>query len=70
MVAGAPTVNIATTNFTANNGDAYPFNGLPSVAAGVPYQQSLFDYITLDLNRTVTAAQYPAGGSGRTTITP
>ena len=36
VVAGAPTVNIATTNFTANNGDAYPFNGLPPVAAGVP----------------------------------
>jgi 5'-nucleotidase len=70
VVAGAPDVNLATTNFTANNGDAYPFNGLPFVAAGMPYQQALFDYITLDLNRTVTAARYPAGGSGRITLTP
>jgi 5'-nucleotidase / UDP-sugar diphosphatase len=70
IVAGAPDVNLATTNFTANNGDAYPFNGLPYQAAGVPYQQSLFDYITQDLGGAVTAARYPAGGSGRITITP
>ena len=63
-------VNLATTNFTANNGDSYPFNGLPQVAAGVPYQQSLFDFITIDLGGAVTAARYPVGGSGRITITP
>ena len=68
VVAGAPSVNIATTNFTANNGDAYPFTGLPAVAAGVPYQQSLFDYIVTDLGGSVTTAAYP--GTGRTTITP
>ena len=33
VVAGGP-VNIATTNFTANNGDAYPFNGLPAGRRG------------------------------------
>jgi 5'-nucleotidase len=68
VVAGAPSVNIATTNFTANNGDSYPFTGLPAVAAGVPYQQSLFDFIVTDLGGTVTTAAYP--GTGRTTITP
>ena len=36
VVAGAPSVNLATTNFTHNNGDSYPFNGVPAVAAGVP----------------------------------
>ena len=70
LVAGAPNVNLATTNFTANNGDSYPFNGLPQVAAGVPYQQSLFDFIVQDLAGAVTAARYPVGGSGRITITP
>jgi 5'-nucleotidase len=70
VVAGAPNVNLATTNFTANNGDSYPFNGLPQVAAGVPYQQSLFDFIVQDLAGAVTAARYPVGGSGRITITP
>ena len=71
---GAPSVNLATTNFTANNGDSYPFRGLPfaHVAGGRdPYQQSLFDFITTTsaadggLGGLVTAARYPVGGSGR-----
>ena len=46
VVAGAPNVNLATTNFTANNGDSYPFNGAArSLLAQIPYQQSLFDFI-------------------------
>ena len=59
---GAPNVNLATTNFTANNGDSYPFRDLKGVAAGVPYQQSLYDYIVKDLGGAVTAAKYPVGG--------
>jgi 5'-nucleotidase len=70
IVDGAPSVNLATTNFTANNGDNYPFTGLASVAAGVPYQQALYDYIVDDLGGAVTAGDYPVGGSGRITITP
>jgi len=70
LVPGAPSVNLATTNFTANNGDSYPFRDLKGVAAGVPYQQSLYDYIVNDLGGAVTAAKYPVGGSGRITITP
>ena len=69
VVAGGP-VNIATTNFTANNGDAYPFNGLPAVAAGVPYQQSLYDYIVQDLGGTVSGPAYQTGGNCRIVITP
>jgi 5'-nucleotidase/UDP-sugar diphosphatase len=70
LVAGAPNVNLATTNFTATNGDNYPFNGLPQVAAGVPYQQSLYDYIVQDLGGVVSSTKYPAAGSGRIVITP
>lgn len=70
VAANAPTLNLATTNFTANNGDRYPFNGLQQFAAGVPYQQSLYDFIVQDLGGVVTMARYPNGGSGRITITP
>lgn len=70
VVAGAPNVNLATTNFTANNGDSYPFNGLPQISAVVPYQQALYDFIVQDLAGSVTAARHPNGGSGRITITP
>jgi 5'-nucleotidase / UDP-sugar diphosphatase len=70
VVNGAPNVNLATTNFTANNGDSYPFRGLPQVAAGVPYQQSLYDYIVKDLSGAVTAAKYPLNSTARITINP
>jgi 5'-nucleotidase/UDP-sugar diphosphatase len=70
VVAGAPAVNIATTNFTANGGDSYPFRGAPWVAAGVPYQQSLYDYIVGPLGGVVSASQYPLNGTSRIQITP
>ena len=82
VVAGAPAVNIATTNFTAGGGDNYPFRKAPYEFAHVPnqgtlypYQASMFDFITTPvagggLGGLVTAARYPAGGSGRITITP
>ena len=58
IAPGAPSVNIATTNFTAgfgnggNGGDGYPFQGLAAEAATdagggfIPYQQSLFQFVT------------------------
>lgn len=79
-VVSTRTVNIATTNFTANNGDSYPFTGTTSRFARrpgqdgfYPYQASLFDFITTPaaqggLGGTVTAARYPNGGSGRIAI--
>ena len=70
VVPGAPSVNLATTNFTAANGDSYPFRDLKGVAAGVPYQQSLYDYIVTDLGGVVSSAKYPAGGAGRIVINP
>jgi hypothetical protein len=33
VVPGAPSVNLATTDFTASNGDSYPFRGAPQVVA-------------------------------------
>ena len=69
LVPGAPNVNLATTNFTAANGDSYPFRDLKGVAAGVPYQQSLYDYIVKDLGGVVSSARYPANGAGRIVIT-
>jgi 5'-nucleotidase/UDP-sugar diphosphatase len=70
LVPNAPTINLATTNFTANNGDSYPFTGLTQVPAGVPYQQSLYDFIVQDLGGSVTAARYPLNGTARIAITP
>jgi 5'-nucleotidase len=82
VVPGAPSVNLATTNFTAGGGDNYPFRGIayqfahvPGQGTLYPYQASLFDFITASvadggLARQVTAARYPNGGSGRIVITP
>jgi 5'-nucleotidase/UDP-sugar diphosphatase len=63
---GGIRTSIAAGNIT----DSYPFNGLPQVAAGVPYQQSLYDYIVTDLGGAVTAARYPLNSTARITITP
>jgi len=80
VVVSNRTVNIATTNFTANNGDSYPFTGTTSQFAHrpgqdgfYPYQASLLDFITTPtaqggLGGTVTTARYPTGGSGRIAI--
>jgi len=83
IAPGAPTVNVATTNFTAGGGDGYPFRGLTFVPARqgdavVPYQQSLFQYLTdpstsvvaglAARGGSVTAASHP--GTGRITFVP
>jgi 5'-nucleotidase / UDP-sugar diphosphatase len=76
VVAGAPAVNIATTDFTArggangNGGDDYPFRKPTVQPVGVAYQQSLEDYLVAPiasggLNKVVTAAKYPVGGDLR-----
>jgi 2',3'-cyclic-nucleotide 2'-phosphodiesterase (5'-nucleotidase family) len=69
VVAGAPSVTIATNDFSARGGDQYPFRGAPFTNVGVSYQQALLNYLTspAGLNGVVTSAQYPAGGSGRIT---
>lgn len=75
VVAGAPTVALATTDFTAANGDNYPFN-LPFVRSATDYQTSLFRFLTSTdtvsgltaLGGQITNARYPLAGN-RTTFT-
>lgn len=67
VAPGAPPVGIATNDFSAKGGDSYPFNGVPFMTLGVPYQQALANYITTGLAGHITAADYPAGGEGRIT---
>jgi 5'-nucleotidase/UDP-sugar diphosphatase len=78
-VANCPTIDLATTDFSARDGDAYPFTGqgLTFQPVGALYNQAFEDYIVAPtaqggLGGTVTAAQYPefppAGAVRRITI--
>lgn len=67
IVPGAPSVGIATNDFSARGGDEYPFGDAPFTTLGVTYQQALANYLTTGLGGTITAADYPAGGEGRIT---
>ncbi|MCB0211659.1 MAG: 5'-nucleotidase C-terminal domain-containing protein [Anaerolineae bacterium] len=67
VVEGAPAVAVATIDFLARGGDNYPFGDNSFTTMGVSYQQALSNYIAEGLGGTITAAQYPEGGSGRTT---
>lgn len=67
VVDGAPSVDIATIDFSARGGDQYPFRGAPFTTLGVTYFQAVLEYLVQDLNGLVTAAQYPEGGEGRIT---
>lgn len=67
VVAGAPSVSIATNDFSARGGDQYPFRGAPFTTLGVTYQQALSNYIQVPLVGLITAADYPEGGEGRIT---
>ncbi|MPZ88650.1 MAG: bifunctional metallophosphatase/5'-nucleotidase [Nitriliruptorales bacterium] len=63
-------IPLATNDFTARDGDGYPFEALgltEFTTVGVTYQQSLADYLTETLGGSVTAADYPEGGLGRIT---
>ncbi|MEM7338289.1 MAG: esterase-like activity of phytase family protein [Actinomycetota bacterium] len=72
VVSGAPTIDVAITDFLARGGDQYPLPDTFTVL-GVSYQQALANYITDSANGglggTITAAQYPEGGEGRIIIT-
>jgi len=67
VVAGAPSVSMATIDFLARGGDQYPFRDLPFTTVGVTYFQSVLDYLIDDLSGVITAADYPEGGEGRIT---
>lgn len=61
VVPGAPTINLATIDFTARGGDRYPFAALNDlVSVGVSYQQGLVDY----LRSSAPAVAVPDGASG------
>ena len=66
-VAGCPTVDLATTDFTARDGDFYPFRsqGLTFEPVGALYNQAFEDYIVAPtsaggLGGVITDEQYPA----------
>jgi 5'-nucleotidase len=65
VVEDAPSVNIATIDFLARNGDQYPFRDASFTVLGVSYQQALSNYITTALGGLISASQYPEGGEGR-----
>ena len=67
VVAGAPSVSMATIDFLARGGDQYPFRDLSFTTVGVTYFQSVLDFLIDDLGGVITAADYPEGGEGRIT---
>jgi 5'-nucleotidase len=76
VVAGCAPLDLATTDFTAKDGDSYPFTalGLTFTPVGALYNQAFEDYIVAPtaqggLGGTVTAAQYPEIPSGVRRIT-
>jgi 2',3'-cyclic-nucleotide 2'-phosphodiesterase (5'-nucleotidase family) len=69
VVSGAPSVDIATTDFSARGGDQWPFRGAAFTTLGVTYQQAMSNFIQdpAGLNRVVRGADYPVAGEGRIT---
>ncbi|MGF1480787.1 MAG: 5'-nucleotidase C-terminal domain-containing protein [Cyanophyceae cyanobacterium] len=73
LVAGAPTVALATIDFLAGGGDDYPLADNPFTPVGVSYQQALRNYIEDELGGVIPAELYPtdpeegdlAGGNAR-----
>lgn len=69
IAPGAPNVDLATTDFTAANGDNYPFN-VPFVRSTTSYTDSLLRFLSNSdtvsglsaLNHQITSARYPLAG--------
>jgi 5'-nucleotidase / UDP-sugar diphosphatase len=75
-VPGCAPVDLATTDFTARDGDRYPFaaQGLVPTLLGSLYNQAFEEYILAPtaeggLGGTITAAQYPTAPVGIRRIT-
>ena len=64
VVPGDPVV-LATIDFLVGGGDCYPLTGIEFTKLGVSYQQALANYVSTDLDGTITAADYPTGGERR-----
>jgi 2',3'-cyclic-nucleotide 2'-phosphodiesterase / 3'-nucleotidase / 5'-nucleotidase len=54
----APLINLATIDFTAKGGDAYPFDTLQYKTIGATYQQAFKNYLVDGLNGLVTDEDY------------
>ncbi|MGW5878489.1 bifunctional metallophosphatase/5'-nucleotidase [Nocardiopsis terrae] len=67
-VVDGPGITIATIDFSASGGDMYPFRGADFTVVGSTYQGALERHLTETLDGTVTAADYPEGGSGRIVV--
>lgn len=67
LVASAPDITIATTDFLARGGDQYPYRGASFSVLGVSYQQALQNYIEDALAGEINIGNYPEGGEGRIT---
>jgi 5'-nucleotidase/UDP-sugar diphosphatase len=65
VLAGAPRLNVATTDFLARGGDEYPYRGAAFVTLRVSGRKALADFVEKDLNGMIRAKAYPEGGSGR-----
>ena len=65
VVAGAPSVNVATTDYMAKNYQS--FRGCPFTRLDATYQQALCAFIqsSKGLRGVVRRVDYPEGGSGR-----
>lgn len=68
-------ITVATIDFLARGGDAYPYRNAPFTSIGVTYQQALFNFITEPvsnggLEELISATEYPEGGEGRIVILP
>jgi 5'-nucleotidase len=61
-IDGAPTVSLATIDFTANGGDGYDFAGwgvdFENAVNTITYQQALEEYISTVLGGDITTAKY------------
>ncbi|MGH3097246.1 MAG: bifunctional metallophosphatase/5'-nucleotidase [Streptosporangiales bacterium] len=68
VVAGDP-ITLATNDFSARGGDAYPLGEFDFTVVGKTYQQALVDYLKGPLGGKVTSDQYAEGGGGRITAT-
>lgn len=69
VLPDAPSVSLAIVDFLARGGDQYPFGDNEFTNLGVTYQQALANYITNELGGTISAADYPEVGEGRTLVT-
>ncbi|MBA2558112.1 MAG: bifunctional metallophosphatase/5'-nucleotidase [Chloroflexi bacterium] len=72
LVPGAPSIDLATNDFTFRGGDCYDFGPGGFTTLGVTYQQALANFLIAPTSAggpggEITAEQYPEGGEGRIT---